>query len=142
MNQKFQTYFLEVGALAIESISRGARNAIACDNSRKAIDIIKKNVAKTHFEEKIKILNKDFKKALKDVEGKSFDIIFLDPPYKTNFGAEAIEIIIEKNLLKKNGVIIFETDRDECIECSQKFAKVTDLRKYGRVKLVFLNRKE
>ena len=78
---------------------------------------------------------------MKDIEGTSFDIIFLDPPYKTNFGVEAIEIIMEKNLLKKNGLIIFETDRDECIDSSQKFAKVIDLRKYGRVKLVFLNRK-
>ena len=34
------------GALALESISRGAKEATICDNSRKAIEIIKQNIIK------------------------------------------------------------------------------------------------
>lgn len=132
------------GALAIESISRGAKLAIACDNSRKAIEIIKQNVKKTHFENEIKIMNKDYKKALEELENEKFDIIFLDPPYKTNLGIESIKIIAEKNLLLEDGMIVFETDQEEneYIEDIEKYAILKDLRKYGRVKLVFLGRKE
>ena len=39
------------GALALEALSRGAKKAILCDNSFKAIEVIKKNIEKTHFEE-------------------------------------------------------------------------------------------
>ena len=46
-------------------------------------------------------------------------------------------------ILKKNGIIIFETDREEeYIKSAENFAKVIDIRKYGRVKVVFLGRKE
>lgn len=132
------------GALALESISRGAKKATICDNSRKAIEIIKQNIKKTHFEEKVKIINKDYKKCLEELENNKFDIIFLDPPYKTNFGIEATRIIIESDLLEKDGIIVFETDQkeEEYIEKLEQYARVKDLRKYGRVTLVFLNRKE
>ena len=132
------------GALAIESVSRGARNATSCDNSRKAVEIIRQNVKKTHLENEIKIINKDYKKALEELENEKFDIIFLDPPYKTNFGVESVRIIIEKNLLSEKGIIIFETDQEEkeFTENIERYAIIKDLRKYGRAKLVFLSRKE
>lgn len=128
------------GALAIESVSRGASFAYSCDNSRKAIEIIKQNVKKTNLEDKIEIINKDYKKALEELKNKKFDIIFLDPPYKTNFGEKAIEIIIQNNMLSNHGIIVFETDKpkEEYIEELEKYAEVINLRKYGRVTLVFL----
>lgn len=131
------------GALAIESISRGAKSAISCDNSRRVIEIIKKNVQKTHFEKEIEIINKDYKKLLEEVKDKKFDIIFLDPPYKTNFALTAIEIIMKHENLAKDGIIVFETDREEeYISAICEYAKVLGIRKYGRVTLVFLGRKE
>ncbi len=132
------------GALGIESVSRGAKHAICVDSSRDAIGIIKANVKKTHLEDKIEVINRDYKKVLNDFfSKKSFDIIFLDPPYKTDFALDAIKIIMEKNLLKTDGIIVFETDRDEeYIKNTYELAKVIDIRKYGRVKLIFLGRKE
>lgn len=132
------------GALAIESISRGAKSAICCDNSRKAIEIIKQNVEKTHSEDKIKIVKKDYKKCLEDEINAKFDIIFLDPPYKTNFGIDAVKFIFENDLLCEEGVAIFETDKEEkeYIQDLEKYANVKEIRKYGRVTLVFLCRKE
>lgn len=131
------------GALAIESISRGAKRAVSCDNSKKAIQIIKANTQKCHFQEEIEVINKDYKKTLEDIKNKKFDIIFLDPPYKTDFGLVAIEIIMKTDLLKDEGIIVFETDReDEYINSINEYAKILDIRKYGRVKLVFVGRKE
>ena len=46
------------GALGLESLSRGAKKAILCDISTKAIDIIKKNIVKTHFEKMFYIKEK------------------------------------------------------------------------------------
>ncbi len=131
------------GALAIESISRGAKYAISCDNSKKAIQIIKTNIQKCHFTEEIEVINKDYKKTLEDMKDKKFDIIFLDPPYKTDFGIDAIEIIMKNNMLEEEGMVVFETDREnEYIDSIKEYANVLNVRKYGRVKLVFVGRKE
>ena len=131
------------GALAIESISRGAKYAISCDNSKKAIQIIKTNIQKCHFTEEIEVINKDYKKVLEDIKDKKFDIIFLDPPYKTDFGIDAIEIIMKNNMLEEEGMVVFETDREnEYIDSIKEYANVLNVRKYGRVKLVFVGRKE
>ena len=127
------------GALALESISRGAKKAIICDKSKKAIQIIKKNIQKTHFDNEIQIVNKDYKKALEELKNKKFDIIFLDPPYKTDFGKEAIKIILKNEMLEEDGIMIFETDKEDTyIESTKDIG----IRKYGRVKLILLCRKE
>ena len=131
------------GALALESISRGAKKAILCDNSPKAIEVIKKNIIKTHFESETQLICKDYKKCLENINEK-FDLIFLDPPYEKNLAVNALEIILEKQLLSENGLIILETD-DEKREIEQIInlknkINICDLRTYGRVKLLFLSR--
>ena len=71
-----------------------------------------------------------------------FDIIFLDPPYKTDYAEKATEIIVDKNLLNDNGIIIIETDtREKVIEKLQNIdITMYDERKYGRVSLLFLRK--
>lgn len=142
-NSKVLDLFAGSGALALESLSRGADKAILCDSSKKAVQIIKTNIEKTHFEAETEIINKDYKRVLEEFKNEKFDIIFLDPPYETNFGIEAIDFIIKNNMIEKEGIIVFETDReDEYINYANASAKVIDIRKYGRIKLVFLGRKE
>ena len=47
-------------------------------------------------------------------------------------------------MLSDEGIIIFETDKkeEEYLKKIEEYASVKDLRKYGRVTLVFLGRKE
>ena len=40
---------------------------------------------------------------------KQADVIFLDPPYKMYDPSEIIRMLLSKNLLKINGILIFET---------------------------------
>ena len=56
--------FAGSGAIGLEFLSRGARNAVLCDKSKDAIEIIKRNVQKTHMEEKTQILILDFETCL------------------------------------------------------------------------------
>ena len=74
------------------------------------------------------------------LKNEKFDIIFLDAPYKTDFGIDATKIIIENEMLSNEGLIIFETDRkeEEYLEELQKYADIKKIKKYGRVTLVFL----
>lgn len=133
------------GALGLESLSRGAKLSIMCDSSKDAIRIIKQNVEKTRTEEKVKILNCDYRKALEKIENEKIkcNIIFLDPPYKTDFAEDAAKQIIEKDLLAENGIIILETDDKEKVlkNLDTNLLEIKDMKKYGRVVLLFLIRK-
>lgn len=128
------------GALGLEALSRGAKSATLCDNSKKAIKVIENNLQKTKLE--AEIINEDFTRCIEKLQGKQFDIIFLDPPYETNYIERAINKILECNLLKKDGLIIAETDNQKIVENIEKLdITIRDKRKYGRVILIFLNRK-
>ena len=104
--------------------------------------IIKKNIEKTHALENIELYQTDFKEVLTSKIHEKLDIVFLDPPYKTNFAIEAIKIVLEKNLLKEDAMIIIETDDSNRILESLKSinCEMKDIRKYGRAYLIFLKR--
>ena len=59
--------FAGSGALGLESLSRGAKKVVLCDNSYDAIRIIKQNIAKTKTENQTIVINKNFEKALEIV---------------------------------------------------------------------------
>lgn len=134
----------EAERFGIEALSRGAKEAWFCDNSYTAIKFVKDNLKNTNLEENSNIINKDFVQALKCLakENKEFDIIFLDPPYKTDFGTKAIEQIIELNLLSKDGIIILETDdknkKEEILRRND--IEIFSEREYGKVLLIFIRK--
>lgn len=140
------TYVLDLfagsGALGIEALSRGAKFCVMADKSNEAIKIIMKNLQKTRLEENAKVIKNDYIKTLDSLNEK-FDLIFIDPPYAENIAIDAIKRIVESDLLAEYGIIVLETDEDKReLENLKKInVNVYDLRKYGRVKLIFLNRK-
>ena len=101
--------FSGTGAFGIECLSRGAKNVVFVDNNAQAIKIIKQNL--TNIVGNFSVLNADGIEFLKSCTQK-FNLILLDPPYKTDLGIDAINLIIKRNLLENDGVIIFETDKN------------------------------
>ena len=133
------------GALGLESLSRGAKKAYLCDNSYKAQEKNKKNIEKTKLQEKAVLIKRDCFYALEYFNKNKikFDIIFLDPPYKTDYNIKTIELILKYNLLNEDGKIIIETDIEkEILENLKGFPlDIVDIKKYGRVTLIFAKRK-
>lgn len=141
--KKILDLFAGSGALGIEAISRGAESATFCDNSMDAIEVIKTNIENTKCTDKSEVLKKDYLLALNYLakNNKKFDIIFLDPPYKTDFATKAIEKILQLDLLSKEGIIILETDdanKEETIK--KENIQIFDKRIYGRVILIFIRK--
>ena len=128
------------GAIGLEFLSRGAKRAVLCDNSKDAIKIIKQNVQKTHFEEIAEIYNMEFTKLVERLQYQKFDIIYIDPPYATDFIKISIEKIIEYKLVNENTKIIVETDDETRIlkQIEKMDVEITDKRKYGRATIIFL----
>ena len=128
------------GAIGLEFLSRGSKRAVLCDNSKDAIKIIKQNVQKTHFEEIAEIYNIEFTKLIERLQNQKFDIIYIDPPYATDFIKISIEKIIEYKLVNENTKIIVETDDEKRIlkQIEKMDVEITDKRKYGRATIIFL----
>lgn len=132
------------GALAIESLSRGASKAVLSDFSNKAVRIINKNLEDTKFIDKAEVLNRDYLETLSELkkESRKFDIIFLDPPYKSDYILKSIKKIIEYNLLEEDGIIIAETDDKNKIQEIKNIEgiEIYDVRKYGIVHIIFVRK--
>ena len=126
------------GNLAIESLSEGASYAYAVDNNNKAIKTIQQNINTIGIKD-LETLKFDYKKALDYFKNENikFDIIFLDPPYKTNYIEESIKLIDEYNLLNENGIIVAESSDIDKIIYPKKYKAIKN-KKYGYKWVVIL----
>ncbi|MDD3392714.1 MAG: 16S rRNA (guanine(966)-N(2))-methyltransferase RsmD [Bacilli bacterium] len=105
--------FAGSGALGIEALSNGANTCYFVDNNGKAIEIIKNNLNKIKVTEKTSIIKSSYIEALKKFNKQQikFDIIILDPPYAYDM-ADILKQIYEFDLLKDEGIVICEFERD------------------------------
>ncbi|MBR2786806.1 MAG: 16S rRNA (guanine(966)-N(2))-methyltransferase RsmD [Clostridia bacterium] len=135
--------FAGSGAIGIEFLSRGCRTAYLCDNSNKAVNMIHQNLERTKLKENAIVLNQDYKRCLQYLskQGIVFDLIFIDPPYKDDIAVSSVDLILSLKLLKKDGIIIIETDEKnrEIENLKNLDIEVYDIRKYGRANLIFLS---
>ena len=134
--------FAGSGALGLEALSRGAQKAIFCEKNYDSVKVIKQNIEKTKFTSKSVLIKGDFTVGLKHIQetDTKIDIIFLDPPYKTDYVFKSLEIIKKYEILNEGGTIIVETDEIERINKELKTLEIEayDTRKYGRVYLIFI----
>ena len=126
--------------MGLEAASRGAKKAILCDKNKNAMQIIKRNIEKTHLEQNVQTYLDDYENVLKTKIKEKLDIIYIDPPYNSNFAINSIKIILEKNLVTKDSIIMIETDRKNEIEEELKNIEIeiVDERKYGKAEIIFL----
>ena len=139
VGSSFLDVFSGSGAIGLEAASRGAKEVILCEKDKNAIKVIKKNIEKTHLE--VTLYETSFENMLEKIN-EQFDIIYIDPPYKTNLVYETVNKLINLDLLKTDSLIIVETDEEERVEQALKNLNVNIVkkRKYGRVHLIFLNK--
>ena len=134
--------FAGSGAIGLEFASRGAEKVVLCDNSKEAINIINKNIEKTHLKEKVELIKSDAIIVLEKLKNEKYDIIFLDPPYNSQLIEKTVEIVFSQDMLSTDGTLIVETDDEERIlkEIEKYKKNIYDTRSYGRVKLIFLRK--
>ena len=128
------------GNLGIEAISQGAKYAYLVDKNKKAVNIINKNIEDIGIDN-CKALNMDYKNALKyfEISNIKFDIVFLDPPYKTEYIEESIKLLTKYKLLNENAIIICESDDLNKIVYSKEYMVIKE-KKYGDKFIVILKK--
>ena len=106
--------FAGTGSLGIEALSRGMTSAVFVDQDKLSIETIYKNLETTNLKQFAEVYKNDYQRALKALAKRevSFDLIFLDPPYKLKKLDKIIQFIGKHNLLKETGTIVTEHDAD------------------------------
>lgn len=102
--------FAGSGNLGIEALSNGAEKTYFNDKNIKCIKAIKDNLLNMNIMDNSVLLNMDYLEALNYLSKKNikFDLVFLDPPYKEKIMEKILDIMIKKDLLKSNGLVICE----------------------------------
>ena len=124
--------FAGSGSLGIEAISNYSKYCYFIDNNKIAINTIKDNINTLNINDKTKVINTDYKKALsifKDNNTK-FDLIFIDPPYNYKNINDIIDTITNYNILNKNGLLILEFKYDN-ISINENIYTLHKFKKYG-----------
>lgn len=127
------------GNLGIEAVSEGAKYAYLVDKNKIATNIIKRNVNNLNINDKVEILNMDYKRVIEYLSDKKIDLIFLDPPYKTDYIEESIKLIDKHNILNDNGLIICESSSLDKIVYNEKYKEIKN-KKYGDKWVVILKK--
>jgi len=119
--------FAGTGALGFESLSRGAKWVTFIEKNSIALEILKKNIVLCKENNSFEIKQEDVTKIKKNC-GKAFDLIFLDPPYGTGVGEQALLRLIQEEWISKDATIVFENDREVDLESF----RTLESRKYGK----------
>lgn len=109
----FLDLFAGSGAIGIEALSRGAKEAVFVERNPKAMACIKENLVRTGLEGQADILTTDVVSAINRLNSNwKFDYIFMDPPYDKMLEKEVLICLQSTSLLKKDTVIIIEASKD------------------------------
>ncbi|MGG4553757.1 16S rRNA (guanine(966)-N(2))-methyltransferase RsmD [Paenibacillus sp. FSL W8-0186] len=125
--------FAGTGGLGIEALSRGMDRAIFVDLDYKSVETVKANLKAAGFAEQAEVYKNDAERALKTLakRGASFDLVFLDPPYRLKHGDKLMERMDELNLLEDQAILVLEYESS--FEYQDHFGHFRTIRKtdYG-----------
>lgn len=132
-SKTFLDLYAGSGATGIEAISRGVDHAYFVDLNKNAISCIKENIKSLNIpHDKYSICFNNDLVAIKTFieEEIKFDIVFMDPPYKSGEYENILNLLIENNIINEDGIIILESDIELNINIPSKKHKIY---KYGKI---------
>lgn len=116
---RFLDVYAGSGAMGFEALSRGACSATFVDSSQEAISCIKANAAHLQVEHQTKIFRGDAFAMLDRLNRleERFDIIYVDPPYRTVssksgilLSREIVQWVDAHSILNPSGSLFVEED--------------------------------
>lgn len=109
---RFLDLFAGSGAIGIEALSRGAKEAVFVENQRKAWSCIKENLSFTRLSERAHVILSDAVSAIRQMEGEpSFDLVFMDPPYDQGLEQQVLAALAHSTLVDSHTILILEASK-------------------------------
>ncbi|MBM3183933.1 MAG: 16S rRNA (guanine(966)-N(2))-methyltransferase RsmD [Chlamydiae bacterium] len=104
----FLDLFAGSGAMGFEALSRGASHVTFVEKNPQALRAIRENIATLKVESETTLIPFDLKLALSKFS-KTYDLIYLDPPYDTPT-APIVEALLSKSLFAPNALLFIEEE--------------------------------
>jgi 16S rRNA (guanine(966)-N(2))-methyltransferase RsmD len=130
--------FAGTGALGIEALSRGAREATFVESDREAARTVRENLIHCRLQDRGRVLVRAVEPFLAAPEPgeAAYDLVFMDPPYDGGREGPCLEAL-GPPLLPSGGMVVVEhAGRTVLPEMAGLLARF-DQRRYGRTSLTF-----
>lgn len=136
--------FAGSGAMAIEAVSRGADAATAVESARGALATLRGNLRDLGIADRVAVVAGDALGYLRAARPAApWTWVFLDPPYASPLGGEALTALAAApGLLAPDPVIAIEHDRRHLPPPFVGTLVLTDQRRYGDTLVSFFRRRE
>ena len=141
----FLDLFSGSGAIGIEALSRGAKEAVFVEKNPKAADCIRDNLKAARLADKATLLNCDISDALKRIENRksAFDFIFMDPPYMNELERQVLEYLKDSSLADEDTLIVVEADLHTDFTYAEELGyELSRSKEYKTNKHIFLHKRK
>jgi len=122
------------GAIGFEALSRYAGEVVMVEKHARVSQQLQENLEllEAGNESRAEVVNKDAIGYLEQT-AQSFDLIFLDPPYRKGLLPKVLDIIVTSQLLNAKGLIYLEHEAEESFDWSNWNLAVLRQSKAGQV---------
>jgi 16S rRNA (guanine966-N2)-methyltransferase len=132
--------FAGTGSFGLEALSRGAKFAVFIEINKKIFEVLVKNIQKLGYSTKTRAWNKDAFRFIRSTSS-SFDLIYVAPPqFRDLCFLCARDIFTKPDLLKKDGLLVFQLDKKEDFNLTPTHFKLITDRIYGDTRVLFYSK--
>jgi 16S rRNA (guanine966-N2)-methyltransferase len=131
----FLDLFCGTGAVGLEAHSRGAAEVLLIDRDRAALKLAEANVARLGAPAGVRLLARDATQLGRAPH--PFDLVFLDPPYRSGLAAGALESLAADGWLSADARLIVELAARDDLGLPPAYTLERE-RRYGSAKFLFL----
>jgi 16S rRNA (guanine966-N2)-methyltransferase len=132
---RFLDLFCGTGAVGLEAHSRGAQEVVLVDNDSEALRLARANLERIGVPAGVRLLARDATRL--GPAPHPFDLIFLDPPYRSGLAAPALEALLRDGWLGVQARVVLELAATEDLELPHSYTLERE-RRYGSAKFLFL----
>jgi len=132
---RFLDLFCGTGAVGLEALSRGAAEVVLVESDADALKVADANLARLGAPKHARLLRRDATRL--GPAHALFDLVFLDPPYRSGLAAPALECLIRQGWLAPEARIVVELATSEDLRLPDGYLLEQE-RRYGAAKFLFL----
>jgi len=136
--------FAGSGALGLEALSRGARDAVFIERDKRSLAVLSQNAEKLGVGEAAQIFLKNTGLALLILEKKQrfFDVVFADPPYHKGLAKKTLQTLGAGGILANRSFVIIEHGRQETLPGEEGVLRLFRQARYGLVLVSYYQRSD
>lgn len=124
--------FAGSGALAVESLSRGAASATLVESDRSVLAVASENLERLGLSGACNLRRCDALRFLsRDAVGQDFDLVFVDPPYESGLQEPTLELLAAWGALRPGAVVVLERAAGSSIAASYGRLVRSRTQRYG-----------